>query len=60
MGAILRQPAIAKLDTYSANVADGPGKNLPATLHLRSMANVRAMLIFEQGNENMVIPGTGM
>eukprot|EP00959_Pyramimonas_sp_CCMP1952_P231110 4831075-Pyramimonas_sp.AAC.1 len=45
-------PAIVRLDTYSANVADGSGGNVPAILRLCSMSNTRATLILEQGHEN--------
>eukprot|EP00959_Pyramimonas_sp_CCMP1952_P071001 1482444-Pyramimonas_sp.AAC.1 len=60
MGDSAGTPAIARLDTYSANVAEGSGENIPAILGLRSMSNMRAILILEQGHENMVIPGTDM
>eukprot|EP00959_Pyramimonas_sp_CCMP1952_P238750 4989216-Pyramimonas_sp.AAC.1 len=53
-------PAIAKLDTYSANVAEGYGENMPAILGLRSVANMRAILFLERGHEQMVIPGADM
>eukprot|EP00959_Pyramimonas_sp_CCMP1952_P376692 7889646-Pyramimonas_sp.AAC.1 len=53
-------PAIARLDTYSANVAEGPGENMPAIFGLRSLENMRAILIFEHGHEKTVIPGTDM
>eukprot|EP00959_Pyramimonas_sp_CCMP1952_P240615 5028638-Pyramimonas_sp.AAC.2 len=32
-------PAVPRLDTYSAHVAEGSGGNLPAILGLRSMSN---------------------
>eukprot|EP00959_Pyramimonas_sp_CCMP1952_P179881 3761414-Pyramimonas_sp.AAC.1 len=50
------KPAIAKLDTDSANVAEGSGENLPAILGLRGVSNTRAIFILEQGHEAMVIP----
>eukprot|EP00959_Pyramimonas_sp_CCMP1952_P248503 5194444-Pyramimonas_sp.AAC.1 len=34
------KPAMGRLDTYSANVAEGSGENLPAILGLRSMSNM--------------------
>eukprot|EP00959_Pyramimonas_sp_CCMP1952_P272918 5705116-Pyramimonas_sp.AAC.1 len=49
-----------RLDTYSANVAEGSGENLLAILGLRSMSNMRAILILEQGHEKMIIPGVEM
>eukprot|EP00959_Pyramimonas_sp_CCMP1952_P177914 3718654-Pyramimonas_sp.AAC.1 len=51
-------PAVSRLDTYSASVAEGSGENLPAILGLRGMSNMRAILILEQGHENMIIPGS--
>eukprot|EP00959_Pyramimonas_sp_CCMP1952_P444728 9311906-Pyramimonas_sp.AAC.1 len=54
------KPAIARLGTYSANVAEGSGENLPAVLGLRSVANMRAILILSEGNENMVISSADM
>eukprot|EP00959_Pyramimonas_sp_CCMP1952_P304998 6383180-Pyramimonas_sp.AAC.1 len=59
-GASSGTPAIARLDTYSASVAEGPGENMPAILGLKGMANMRAALILEQGHEKIVIPGTDM
>eukprot|EP00959_Pyramimonas_sp_CCMP1952_P370806 7765947-Pyramimonas_sp.AAC.1 len=54
------KPAMARLDTYSANVAEGPGETLPVTLGPRSMSNIRTILILEQGHDNMIIPGSEM
>eukprot|EP00959_Pyramimonas_sp_CCMP1952_P461050 9480943-Pyramimonas_sp.AAC.1 len=53
-------PAVPRLDTYSANVAEGYAENLPALLGLRSMSNMGAILILEQGHEKMIIPGAEM
>eukprot|EP00959_Pyramimonas_sp_CCMP1952_P179157 3745216-Pyramimonas_sp.AAC.1 len=50
-------PAVQRLDTYSANLAEGSGENLPAILGLRSMSDMRAILILEQGHERMIILG---
>eukprot|EP00959_Pyramimonas_sp_CCMP1952_P300158 6278461-Pyramimonas_sp.AAC.2 len=52
--------AIARLDTYSARVAESPGENLPAILGLRSMADARAILILEHETETTAIPGADM
>eukprot|EP00959_Pyramimonas_sp_CCMP1952_P260383 5444443-Pyramimonas_sp.AAC.1 len=54
------QPAATILDTYSANVAEGSGENLPAILGLRSMSNMRTILALEQGHEKMITPGAEM
>eukprot|EP00959_Pyramimonas_sp_CCMP1952_P278872 5830950-Pyramimonas_sp.AAC.1 len=51
-------PAVPTLDTYSANVAEGSGENLFAILGLKSMSNMRTILILEQGHEKMAIPGS--
>eukprot|EP00959_Pyramimonas_sp_CCMP1952_P270542 5655934-Pyramimonas_sp.AAC.1 len=53
-------PAVLRLDTYSAHVAEGYGENLPAILALRSMPNTRTILIQEQGREKTIIPGAEM
>eukprot|EP00959_Pyramimonas_sp_CCMP1952_P411414 8621158-Pyramimonas_sp.AAC.1 len=53
-------PAVPRLDTYSANVAAGSGGNLRAILVMRSMSNIRTILILEQGHEKMTIPGSDM
>eukprot|EP00959_Pyramimonas_sp_CCMP1952_P360949 7559447-Pyramimonas_sp.AAC.1 len=60
MGHPAGEPATAKLDTDSANVAEGSGENLPEILRLRGAVNARAILILEKGNEKMVIPGADM
>eukprot|EP00959_Pyramimonas_sp_CCMP1952_P115647 2417591-Pyramimonas_sp.AAC.1 len=54
------KPSMARLDTYSANVAEGSGENLPAIQGLRSMSNLRTILILEQGHDKMIIPGSEM
>eukprot|EP00959_Pyramimonas_sp_CCMP1952_P194614 4069754-Pyramimonas_sp.AAC.1 len=51
---------MAKLDTHSANVAEGSGENLPAILGPRSVANMRAIQILQKSNEKMVIPSSDM
>eukprot|EP00959_Pyramimonas_sp_CCMP1952_P110621 2314304-Pyramimonas_sp.AAC.1 len=47
------KPALARLDTDSANVAGGFWRE-------PSMSNMRAILILEQGHENMIIPCSEM
>eukprot|EP00959_Pyramimonas_sp_CCMP1952_P133343 2788171-Pyramimonas_sp.AAC.1 len=59
-GGSVGAPAIARLDTCSANVAEGSGDALPAILGLRSMSDMRAIWILEQGHEKMLIPCAGM
>eukprot|EP00959_Pyramimonas_sp_CCMP1952_P464447 9486625-Pyramimonas_sp.AAC.1 len=54
------QPAVPRLGTYSANVAEGSGGNLLAILGLRSMPNMGTILILEQGREKLIIPGFEM
>eukprot|EP00959_Pyramimonas_sp_CCMP1952_P257757 5386176-Pyramimonas_sp.AAC.1 len=54
------QPAVPRVDAYSANVAEGSGENLPAILGLRSMSNMRTIMILEQGHEEIIIPGLEM
>eukprot|EP00959_Pyramimonas_sp_CCMP1952_P387069 8111926-Pyramimonas_sp.AAC.1 len=45
-------PAVPRLDTYQASVAEGSGGYLlPAILRLRNMSNMRAILILGQGHE---------
>eukprot|EP00959_Pyramimonas_sp_CCMP1952_P357407 7484135-Pyramimonas_sp.AAC.1 len=53
------KPAMAKLDTCSANVAERSGELLPAFLGPKNMANMRAILIL-QTSDGMVIPGAEM
>eukprot|EP00959_Pyramimonas_sp_CCMP1952_P299760 6269929-Pyramimonas_sp.AAC.1 len=53
------QPAVPRLDTYSANVAKGSGENLHAIMGLRSMSNMRAILILEQGTREDDHPWSG-
>eukprot|EP00959_Pyramimonas_sp_CCMP1952_P073395 1534005-Pyramimonas_sp.AAC.1 len=50
-------PAVPRLDTYPANVAEGCWEKLPAILGLRSMSNMATILILEQGHEKTIIPG---
>eukprot|EP00959_Pyramimonas_sp_CCMP1952_P395533 8287828-Pyramimonas_sp.AAC.2 len=59
-GDLAGKPAIARLDTYSANAAEGYGDHLPATQGLRSMSNMGTILILKQGHEKMIIPGSEM
>eukprot|EP00959_Pyramimonas_sp_CCMP1952_P059317 1238823-Pyramimonas_sp.AAC.1 len=40
--------------------AEGSGENIPAILRLRSMSNMRTILILSQGHEKMIIPGSEM
>eukprot|EP00959_Pyramimonas_sp_CCMP1952_P309838 6483437-Pyramimonas_sp.AAC.1 len=42
-------PAVPRLDTYSANVAEGSGGNLLAILGQRSMSNMRTILSWSRG-----------
>eukprot|EP00959_Pyramimonas_sp_CCMP1952_P313232 6556417-Pyramimonas_sp.AAC.1 len=51
---------MSRLDTCSANVAEGSGEHIPAILGLRGMSTMRTILILEQGHDKMVIPGSEM
>eukprot|EP00959_Pyramimonas_sp_CCMP1952_P012919 273313-Pyramimonas_sp.AAC.1 len=53
-------PAAPRLDTCSANVVEGSGEKILVIRGLRSMSNIRTILILEQGHEKMAIPCSEM
>eukprot|EP00959_Pyramimonas_sp_CCMP1952_P461967 9482462-Pyramimonas_sp.AAC.1 len=59
-GGPARAPAVLRLDTYSANVAEGSGGNLLSILGLSSMSNMKTIRILEQGLDEMIILGSDL
>ena len=58
-GIACRYEGTVQHDTYTSNIVEGSGSQLPAILGLDSMEAKRGILVMEAGKQKLIFPGDG-